>query len=295
MTTRSEAEGSNAQQIWDQLDKEDAGLAVAPVPAESTPVVTPEVTPAATPESAAPAEQADAVPQTPTPAAQELLDKISGLESMLTQVTGRLRNAEGHIGNLNGQLKQQLAAASQATSRGADAPSAEQIREAQGSAQAMETLKKDYPEFGSALEAALLETRRDLEKRIAASQAAAPTAPAVTQADIESLRGELQVEQQHPGWKERVKTPEFRGWMERQPPEVQMLAQSDNTAHAIRLLDLHRDSMKAAATRTTTRLDAAAALPSGRPGAQTRTKPLEEMNKAELWTYYDQLERQNRG
>lgn len=294
MTTRSEAEGS-VQQIWDQLDKEDAGLAVAPVPPETqVPVVTPAVTPDAAPESAAPVLQTDA-PQTPTPAAQELLDKISGLESMLTQVTGRLRNAEGHIGNLNGQLKQTLAAASQVTARGADAPSADQIREAQGSAKAMEALKKDYPEFGSAVEAALAEQRQELEKRFAALPAAAPTTPGLTQADLDGLRGELQIESQHPGWKERVKTPEFRGWMERQPPEVQMLAQSDQTLHAIRLLDLHRDSTKAAPAKNTTQLDAAAAIPSGRAGATTRTKPVEEMTKAEYWAYQDSLERQKQG
>lgn len=294
MTTRSTAEGT-AQQIWEQLDKEDAGLAVAPVPADSAPVVTPKVTPDAAPEDAAPALAADASTQTPTPAAQEMLDKIAGLESMLTQVTGRLRNAEGHIGNLNGQLKQQLAAASQVTARGADAPTADEVRAAQGSAKAMEALKKDYPEFGAAIEAALHEQRQELEKRLAATPAGVvPTAPGVTQADLDAMRGELTIESKHAGWKERVKTPEFRGWLERQPMEVKALAHSDSVEAAIRLLDLHKDGTKSVTDTRNTRLDAAAAIPSGRSGTTVREKPIEEMTKAELWAYQDSLEKNSR-
>lgn len=278
-----------AQKIWDQLEAEEAGHAQPP----QDDSVEPEASAPAESTTSAPADQADAQRGGDEPALtseQALLDKIAGLESMLGQVTQRLRNAEGHIGGLGSQLKQQQQLAAQVTAKGGDAPSAGEIRAAQGSAKAMESLKRDYPEFAEAMEAALNE-------QMQAMKAAMPQAqqqPGVTPDEIARLRSEMAVEIRHPGWQDRVRTTEFIGWMQRQPREVQMLAASDSPQDAVRLLDLHSEAMKSATSTRTQRLSSAAAIPSGRSGAQARSKPVEDMTPQEYWRYLDELDR-NKG
>ena len=278
-----------AQTIWDQLDAEDAGRAQpAPEASGQSPDDLPAPAESTIP---APAAQADAngAGDAPAPTSEQaLLDKISGLEAMLGQVTQRLRNAEGHIGGLGSQLKQQQQLASQVAARGGDAPSAGEIRAAQGSAKAMESLKRDYPEFAEAMEAALNEQLQAIKAAMPQAQAQQGVMPE----EIHRLRNEMAVEIRHPGWQDRVRTPEFVGWLERQPREVQMLAASESPQDAVRLLDLHNDAAKTATSTRTQRLSAAAAIPSGRSGANTRTKAIEDMTPQEYWSYLDELDKQ---
>ena len=283
MTTRESTGVSEGEKIWAELDANEGKPAAV--------VDQPETVAAAEPTAtAAPAAQADAS-ATATPDWQQVMDKVNGLESQLTSTTGRLRNAEGHIGNLNAQLK---AAKDQLAARGVEAPSAGEIRAAQGSSKAMEALKRDYPEFAGAMEAALDEQRAEIDRRMASSAKPADTAtPGLTAADLEGLRGELTVELRHPGWQARVKTPEFAGWLQRQEREVQLLANSDATDDAVRLLDLHKAAMAVTPDPNKRRLDAAAALPSGRSGTTVRVKPFEEMTKQEQWAYLDKIDQQN--
>lgn len=282
-----------AQKIWDQLEAEENGTAQPPQNAEETP---PSDAPADDkPADAAPAEQADASKEGQPPSHEQILmDRIAGLEHMLGQVTTRLRNAEGHIGGLGSQLKQQQQVAAQVTARGGDAPSASEIREAHSSPAKMEALKKDYPEFADAMESALNERLGALEQQIKAAQQQQPAQQpnGVSHEEIQRLRSEMAVEVRHPGWQERVQTPEFTGWLNRQPREVQMLAASESPQDAIRLLDLHSDAVKSATSNKTQRLSAAAAIPSGRSASSGRGKAVEDMTPQEYWAYLDQLDRQ---
>lgn len=280
-----------AQKIWDQLDAEESGRAQ---PASDAPEDSPAPVAAPT-ESAdpAPADKADATQvgddSAPT-GEQVLLDKIAGLEAMLGQVTQRLRNAEGHIGGLGSQLKQQIQAAQQVTAKGGDAPTAGEIRAAQSNPEAMARLKADYPEFADAMESALNERLSALEQQL--QQARQPVQQGVTPDEIQRLRSEMAVEVRHPGWQDRVRTPEFVGWLQRQPREVQMLAASESPQDAVRLLDLHTEAAKSASSTRTQRLSAAAAIPSGRSGGNVRSKPVEDMTPEEYWAYLDQVDRQ---
>jgi hypothetical protein len=280
-----------AQRIWDQLDADEAGGATQAENAQDFPQ---ESTPSpAESTGTAPADKADAhggsEEAAPT-AEQALLDKISGLETMLGQVTSRLRNAEGHIGGLNSQLKQQFQAAQQITSKGGDAPTAGEIRAAQQNPEAMSNLKRDYPEFAEAMESALNERLSVLEQRIAAQPHKAQQL-GVSQDEIGRLRSEVTVEIRHPGWQDRVQTPEFVGWLHRQPREVQMLAESERPQDAVRLLDLHADAANSTTTQRNQRLSAAAAIPSGRSGSSARQKAVEDMTPQEYWRYLDELDR----
>lgn len=281
-----------AQKIWDQLDAEESGRAPAPAlepqPQEAQPEANPTETVTAE-EAVAPASGEEEVKT----GEQLLMDKIAGLESMLTQVTQRLRNAEGHIGGLGSQLKQSLQAAQQVTAKGGEAPTATEIRDAQKSPEAMARLKADYPEFADAMESALNERLSSLENQLKQQlQQQQPAQPTVTPQEIAQLRSEMFVEVKHPGWQERVRTPEFVGWLQRQPREVQMLAASESPQDAVRLLDLHSDALKSVTSPRTQRLSSAAAIPSGRSGTNIRQKAVDDMTPEEYWRYLDELDRQ---
>lgn len=279
-----------AKKIWDQLEAEDSGRAQPGSSNDDSPGSQLDQANSA---NLAPANLADAnqggVEE--VQAEQALMDKISGLESMLGQVTQRLRNAEGHIGGLNSQLKQQVQAAQQVTARGGDAPTAGEIRAAQANPEKMNALKRDYPEFADAMESALNERLSALEQRLATQQQPAQQS-GVSYEEIANLRSEMAVEIRHPGWKDRVQTPEFSGWLRRQPREVQMLAASDSPQDAVRLLDLHNDASSSVTSQRTQRLASAAAIPSGRSGSNTRAKAVEDMTPQEYWAYLDQLDKQ---
>ena len=291
MTTAQETINpqDEAKQIWDQLDAEENGSA-QPSSDASDDLPADERAPAE-PTDPAPAGMADAqgAGEAPAPTSEQaLMDKIAGLESMLVQVTQRLRNAEGHIGGLGSQLKQQQQLAAQLSARGGEAPSAGEIRAAQGSAKAMEALKRDYPEFAEAMESALNEQLQELRAAMPQQQ------PGVSFDEIARLRAEMAVEIRHPGWQDRVRTTEFVGWLQRQPREVQMLAASESPQDAVRLLDLHSEATKAATSTRTQRLNSAAAIPSGRSGANVRAKAVEDMSPEEYWRYLDELDRNKR-
>lgn len=284
-----------AQKIWDQLDAEDSGSATPANLADETLDGGHQDQHASTDVAThSPAPKADELQNNDQPAGdQALLDKIAGLESMLGQVTNRLRNAEGHIGGLNSQLKQQVQTAQQVAAKGGDAPTAGEIRAAQASPEAMSNLKRDYPEFADAMESALNERLGTLEQRLAAQGQQTQTS-GVSVDDINRVRAELTVEMRHPGWQDRVQTPEFMGWLQRQPREVQMLAASESPQDAVRLLDLHGDASKAVTSQRTQRLSSAAAIPSGRTGGNVRSKAVEDMSPEEYWRYLDEIDR-NKG
>lgn len=262
----------------DQPTDEAAKAAVA-APSESTAAETAAVEPGA----------ADPYEGWPEAAKHAVL----GMQSQMEQVLSRLRNAEGHIGGLNSVVKQQAAAkAAQATrNEGGDVPTSAQIRDAQADPEKMASLKKDYPEFGAALQDALNEALARFRKELPA--AAAPGLPdgAATREDIEAVRAELAVEVRHAGWQNTVRTPGFQGWLQTQPAEVRALAATPGPEAAIRLLDLHKEASSKTTAQRTQRQAAAAAIPMGRAGA-VRAKPTDQMTREELWKHLDAVDAQ---
>jgi hypothetical protein len=288
MTTETNQE--EAKRIWAQLDAEDDGGNT--VLEAATPETTQEETTAE--QAAAETASVEDSKQEPAPAPDEpvlMREKIAGLEAQLQQALGRLRNAEGHIGGLSSQLKQQLEAAKQVQASGNDAPTAKEIRDAQGSPESMRKLAEDYPEFAAALtpaiEAAVQQKLAAFEQRFQQPSDQMPQFAA----ELNKTRAELTVEVRHPGWKEEVKRPEFIGWLQGANREVQMLAASDEPADAVRLLDLYKTARSTQTQTRNQRLNTAAALPTGRTSG-VRQKSIEDMTPQEYWSYLDKLEKQ---
>jgi hypothetical protein len=221
-------------------------------------------------------------------------NELIGLKTMLQQATTRLRNAEGHIGGLNGQLRSMQEAAKAARAAGESTPSPRQMERAQGSPEAMKRLLDDYPEFGGAVKEVLEAKDAEVREELKSLRAQVPQAEAFSREDVEQLvtkaQSETFIEVQHRGWKRTVASPSFHGWLEQQPREVQSLAHSSDPEDAVRLLDLHKGTAGQAAQRNQ-RLQSAAALPTGRASPGARGKPIEQMNKQEYWAYLDSMDR----
>jgi hypothetical protein len=281
MTTETSNQ-EEAKKIWAQLEAEENGTAEPQAPEVDE---APELD---TAQAVSESQEQTQTEEDDDPKA--LRQKLAGMEAIITQLSGRLRNAEGHIGGLNSQVKQQLEAAKQVKAAGADAPSTGEIRAAQDNPAAMAELERDYPEFAKALKPAIEAT---LASRMAAyeqrMQPAQPTGEFASKQEIESFKAELRVESRHPGWQETVAKPEFIGWLQSGPREYQMLAGSNEPSDAIRLLDIYNESKKTSG-RSTTRLTSAAAMPTGQRSA-VRTKNVDDMTSQEYWRYLDQLDK----
>lgn len=277
-------ENPTRQDIWNQLDAEEAsaGTTPAPAPAPQDPAPQP-----AAPQSAAAdmgnvnsEEKTDPYASLPP----EIREEFIGMKTLTTQLAGRLRQAEGHIGNLTGQLRQAREAAK-------PQPTAAQISEARNDPEAWKRLEEEYPEFAQVMKPAIESHISALRSEIEALRGAAKTtdSPDVLQR-LDTAQRELMVEVRHPGWKDLIATPQFTGWLTEQPREVQMLANSPEPRDAIRLLDLHREAKASAGTRNQ-RLEAAAAIPTGR-ASNARPIQMDQMTGEDYWRYLDQLDAQ---
>lgn len=279
----------DAAAIWDQLDREDSGQATPPEPEPPRQEQRADPPAAETP----PAQAGGDPPQEtatdlPADMPQDVKDRIAGLESLVTQMQSRLRNAEGNIGGLKSQMGTQLQAAQSVRNAGGDAPSATEIREAQGDPEAAKRLREDYPEFASAIDSFM-------EAKLTSFRQQANPSNGLTREDLEAELKHLKVEIRHPGWESMVKEAEFAGWYQRQPREVKLLGESSEVADAIRLLDLFSDARKAARERSkanqqpSPNVQAAAAIPSGRSNG-AKPVSMDEMTPAQLWAYFDAQE-----
>ena len=279
MTIETNAQ-DEAKKIWDQLDAEDSGTANSvEQPAQDEPAAERSATEVEQPRAS---EEDENDPK-------KLREKLAGLESIVGQLTGRLRNAEGHIGGLNSQLKEQIKTAQKIDAAGGNAPTAAEISAAQSDPQALAELERDYPEFAKAVRGpidALRTQMADLQSKI--QQPPAQPDGFVSRDEIAKLRSELKVESKHPEWQETVKTPEFHGWMAGSSREVQMLAGSNDPQDAVRLLDLFSESRKP--RQPNQRHQAAAAMPTGQRST-VRTKNVDDMTPQEYWRYLDDLDK----
>ena len=279
MTIETSAQ-DEAKKIWDQLDAEDSGAANSvEQPAQDEP---------AAERSAAQVEQPQASEEDENDP-KKLREKLAGLESSVSQFAGRLRNAEGHIGGLNSQFKEQIKTAQKIDAAGGNAPTAAEISAAQSDPQALAELERDYPEFARAVKGPLDALRTQMAELQSKIQQP-PVQPDgfVSREEIAKLRSEMKVENKHPEWQETVKTPEFHGWMSGNPREVQMLALSDDPQDAVRLLDLFSESRKP--RQNNQRHQAAAALPTGQRST-VRTKNVDDMTPQEYWRYLDDIDK----
>lgn len=274
------------QAIWDELEQEDNGE--APKAEAETQQVQATATQSSNEPAAEPAADASGAGETkPAAAPAETPDKVAVLEQTVTSLMNRLRATEGHIGNLNSVIK-----TLRETAPKGGAPSAEQMKQAAGDSEAMAKMLEDYPELGATFKKVLEGREAAMRSQIEELLAKNKPEGLVSREDVDQMRKEFAVEVAHPGWSEKVKTPEFGAWLQAQPREVQLLAQSSDPQDAIRLLDLEKQARQPKpAQDKTQRLASAAAVQTQRSASSIRSKPVEEMTPQEYWEHLAAQER----
>lgn len=291
-TEANPTDQAERQRIWDEALKSEADQ---DQPSEQTPTAA-EQTPAAqqpVQETGDTQQAGQAQTERFSGLSQEVRDYMTGLQTQVEQLTGRVRGTEAHIGGIKSTIKQQREAAAAARQTGGEAPTDRQIKEAtQTGGAAMQRLKEQYPEFGDSLEAVISE---ELAAVRAAKQAPQESSgePAATADDLAIARRDAYIEGKgFPGWQDKVKQPEFVGWFKRQPPEVQMLGYSDDPNHSVRLLELQRqDAGTAFKGKSLENFSGASALNNGRSGGFQESRGVDQMTTSQFWKHLNDLDK----
>lgn len=312
-----------AQEIWNQLEREDAGVATAP---EAPPVGgEPAADPPADGVSGEPDKSKSGtagepphdewagVPQVLRDKITEMADRLGALGAdRLDRIEAALNATVGRVGSIQSTLAKQAemhkaATAAAATSQAA--PSKEQIASAVKNPEKWDRLKADFPEWADGV-AEFLEARlaslpkpedtwkQPLEesgKRVEALEKNVATL-AQSNTDLRSMV----VEVKHKNWQGTVQSPAFRQWYAAQPQEVRALGASESPLDCIAVLDRYEEHRKQApspeevARQRDERLKQATS-PKGVRGAP----PAKQWTDAEIaadpqgyWKYLDELDRQ---
>lgn len=189
-----------------------------------------------------------------------VLEKLSRLEQLLGATESRIRNVEGRFGSLNGEI-QTLKKSVTAAPAPAPAPAV--------TTEALEQLKKDYPEWGKAIDEAVAAAVANATAALRPGEMLSEERVAQITAAAERGAGMRFLDTHHRGWREQVQKPEFKQWLQQQPPDVSQLAFSDDPFDAIALLDTWRAAASAkpgAKSGAKEKLEAAVAV--GRKPAQ---------------------------
>ena len=195
-------------------------------------------------------------------------------------------------------MQRQREAAQAARESGAAAPTDTQIQQAQkGGSTALAKLQEQYPEFAEQLGAVLKEELADVR----AAQQPQPqeqvqqTVTATPEEAIAVARRDAYIEGRgFKGWQQQIQQPEFVGWFNRQPAEIQMLGHSADPDHAVRLLEIHREQSKTQ-PHVQRDLNAFAGVSeihrSGQTG-QRGVKEIDQMTPAEYWRHLSEQDKQ---
>ena len=217
--------------------------------------------------------EAPAKVETPADPLDTLRTDIAAIAKQLTGLPvldQRLKSFEGRLGKM--QNEQLAAASAAAKAAGGDAPTAKQIGAASISSEKFNALKKEFPEWGEAIEEFVTASRgaqgapvdtEALRKQIK-EELSAEFAPAI-QAARDEGRALANIDRAHEGWEQLVVTPEFGSWLDAQPSDVKALSESSKAADAIKMLDLYADHAKAAATAAASKQRSQASLAAAAP------------------------------
>lgn len=242
--------------------------------------------PVATTQAALTTPDTSTNPATPVDPLAEIREKLAELDKL----KDRVRNAEGHIGNLHGSQKQMrefMDASRQATQATGGGPTQSAIRAAAQDPQEWANLKRQFPDWA-------LATEKFFESRMPQFDSAAfeRSIQERIKGETESVRKEIietALEAVSPGWKAECKTEGFKRWYASQSKEVQAMGASRNIGDAARMLRLYETSkqdnpaQRLQDQRKQT-LQAATSTIKGR-AAPTVTKTWDSMTPSERWEY----------
>lgn len=218
-----------------QVDNE--AVAMAEVMAGYNKAARVEETPAeVTPDPEPAPQEVEAEPVEETPPEPSVADELKALKAKVTALASTsdpdaVRRMHGEIGDINRTLKKLQSPK--------EAPAEDELAAAIKEAEASE-----FPEITAPLLKALkaLSTTRQAQPEQSVDIAASVSTE--VEKRLERLAREA-LEEEHPGWNETTKTPEFSAWFASKPPEYQTkYGKSENPAVAAKCLTEFKDSLK---------------------------------------------------
>jgi hypothetical protein len=110
----------------------------------------------------------------------------------------------------------------------------------------MKELEQDFPEFAAAMQEQAAALKADILKNLPKSDAVDPTkyVPVEKFQSVEDRVFDLTVNQVHPGFKQKLDTPEFADWLKKQPAEVVALGSSTDPEDGIKFMDAYSQHEK---------------------------------------------------
>ena len=150
------------------------------------------------------------------------LEASDPIAELRAEYEAKFRDVYGRFGGMNRQILDLTSAETTAT--GADAPTSEQIQAAAQNSDKFDALKKDFPEWGEALEEQIALVKGQLTEEF--SQSSPPVDVDQIRSDLATeIRAEVHVELEknrvefsHPGWENTLQTDEFQTWLYRDGP-----------------------------------------------------------------------------
>ena len=232
---------------------------------------------------------------TEAPVAEEvkpdpLAEITSQLKDLQEKFNSRMRNVEGHIGNLNGTQKQMQAlmdASKAAANQVSDAPTQAEMKGAAGTAK-WDELKEQYPEWAEATESLVIANRGPNFD----AQAFEAKVKEQMKGETAAIRKEIidvALDAVYPGWQDEVKSQGFQTWAAAQPDTVKALMASESVGDAAKMLRMYEAAQQAnpAAQIVEARKQKLAAAAGAPKGVQTPnvTKSWADMSEQERWEY----------
>ena len=160
----------------------------------------------------------------------------------------RIRDLSGEVGGLKQKLESMTTAQAAAKESGAEAPTAKQIADAMTDPAVMESLKKDFPEWGQIAESQdkrISETNKriaELEGKLSAAEEARNSATSTAE-ELATLREMRRLDKAHPDWEEAVESTTYHQWLASQPENIQYAAnESKDARDAIAILNMYKAS-----------------------------------------------------
>ncbi|MFA7269929.1 MAG: hypothetical protein WC073_11340 [Sterolibacterium sp.] len=205
---------------------------------------------------------------------REKLEGIDGKFGSFDALRNDMKAGIGRIAAIQGEL-----AAAKASAKATDnAPTAAQIDEASKSLEKWDELKAEFEDWSLGIDERIAERNAALRADILKQ---------VPQVDVDGIkewtgksiqesnaitRELVRLDNKYPTWDEDTRSEKFVAWNAAQPPEIQALAQSNNSRDASKMLDLYYDHLKKEAKREKNQQRLESAIPAqGTPGPITQT------------------------
>lgn len=245
--------------------------------------------PAEKPEEKAPEKPVEAAKEPPKdewegvpPKVREEIEALRAKDAEREKLAARVRNAEGHIGNLTSKLKAAEEAAKAAREK--KEPTPEEVAAAEKARLRKTTLKEDLPDVAEEIDeirkemSALPKSQINAEEIEARILAEAEKRIAQAREDAQREARKLApIDVAHPRWEVTISSPEFISWEKKQSQEIQAIASSDNPLEVIRMLDLYAAEQKKAAQKAERKERLESAItPRGQPTVPDTTESDEE-------------------